>query len=155
MPERKHYSVEWEGQVYDLSLRTAPDGYLTGADRAAAEVIISAYLGNAGTIMGQEDTTNRLFALLARVERNGERVTPPWPSWLDIPEYATGGLLEDFFFSFTTKASQSPSSSRTTAILTALRLIFDPTTSSGTASSAPPEISEMPSGSTSTGAASM
>lgn len=144
------YTVVWEGQEYRLSLRTAPDGYLSGADRVAAESIVAAYVNNAGVVMGEAAATAQIFDALAKVELNGERVAAPWPSWLDIPDAVSGGLLNDFFFSYARKARKSFSSPWITETLAVLELIFAPRTISGTRSPAPPRLSGTQNGTSAT-----
>lgn len=152
------YAFDWQGETYIVSLRTAPDGYLTGADRAAAETLVAIYIGTAGTALGAEAAANQLFSLLARVARAADPsrfVDAPWPSWLDIPDAVTGGLINDFFFCFRTKASASSSSASITATLAVLNVMFAARTGSGTASPASAPASETANTSTEPGPSSM
>ena len=132
------YDVEWEGRVYRLSLRSAPDGFLTGADRVAAETIAAAYVQNGTSFLSDEDVTHRVFALLARVHDAGGAIVPaPWPSWLDIPDAVLEALQQDFFHGFLRKTNASRNSEQITALRTLLELLYAPRIGSGTRSPMP------------------
>jgi hypothetical protein len=114
----KSYTVAFNGEQYDLHLRLCDDGFLSGAERAAAETLIGATLPalNPGSppprsvFWTNEAACNRVMSLIVAEAVDGGwkapsgKMTPfPWRSWYDLDTEVVEAMITDFFTRLTEK----------------------------------------------------
>lgn len=118
------YHVQWEGEVYRLSLRTAPDGFIPAWEESAAQLIIAPFALRECALppeffLDEIRVTRLLRLIIAEAQAGGwvvrdaggERfVQIPWPSWFDLDREVIEQMVKDFFFFVTAKIERLQSS---------------------------------------------
>ncbi len=149
MTSVREYRVRYKGQEYILSLRTCDDGYVSGYERSAVELIVTPFLMGAFRLSNEfyadESRVNRLLNLILTEGSEGgwlkgDKFIPlPWRSWCELDETFIRECSKDFFYSFTAKTQRLNASLNTMGVdlIQALKGVSDLMMWSGSTMSRP------------------
>lgn len=140
--DRPSYRIMHGGQEFVLPLRVCEDGYLSGFQRAALELIMQGYLQ--GTSVVTDPALAARFFPLA-LDLSGLPAVP-WATWLELDTDVLEEVARDFFDGARRKIGQLTSSSVATRLKPAVDLISANVTWLRTTSSTPPAASTTSSG---------